>query len=69
MPRSTILGVGFAVAICTISACESTKLPTVAGVAGQPAGNSTAQLTISPDQVTISVGTNVQLTASAGSRC
>lgn len=67
MPRITILGVAAAaIAIAAISACESTRLPTVAGLAGQPAVTSTTTLTISPDQVTISVGSTVQLTANAG---
>ena len=55
------------VAIAALTACETRSTePTVAGIGGQTISNVSA-LTLSPSQVTVAVGTTVQLAASAGS--
>ena len=49
------------------AACETSTDPKVASVGGQGTTASNLTLTISPNDVTISVGRNVQLATNAGS--
>jgi uncharacterized protein YjdB len=54
-------------ALTAMAACETRSTePTVAGIGGRTVSNVSA-MTISPSQVTVAVGSTVQLAANAGS--
>jgi hypothetical protein len=56
----------FAVCATAVGACESTALPTLAGVGGgSVSGTTSSSLTVSPVQVQMTVGTTFQLATNA----